>query len=244
MGWKGKTTLDDSLARIKKFDNERKEAGRAEGVTIPKPEALNLGEAREFDLAIMHIDIDNFKGVTGNMKMRGIARFLSIYLTEMTYLVREFGGDVESYSGDRVTALFGAGQDKAVACQNCLDCGLSMLTVIQYVLNPYITDMGLPAFKCTIGMEFGETWIERVGIRGENQLTLVGNPVSIASQLQELAKPNHILLAHLFVSALSGDEQKWCVKQDPDKSWTWTQNQKAYPYYDYGGFFNDYKLDK
>ena len=244
MGWKGKTTLDDSLARIKKFDNERKEAGRAEGVVIPKLEDLNLGEAREFDLAIMHIDIDNFKGVSGNMKMRGIARFLSIYLTEMTYLVKEFGGDIESYTGDRVTALFGANQDRATACQNCLDCGLAMVTVIQYVFGPYLTNMGLPAFKCTIGMEFGETWIERVGIRGENQLTLVGHPVSIASQLQELAGPNHILLAHSFFSSLSAEEQKRCIKQDPPTSWKWTSNQQAYPYYDYTGIFTGYELSK
>jgi len=244
VGWKGKTTLDDSLARIKKFDNERKEAGRTEGVVIPKTEGMKLGEAREFELAIMHIDIDNFKGITGSMKMRGIARFLSVYLTEMTYLVKEFGGDLESYSGDRVTALFGADQHKATACQNCLDCGLTMITAIQYVLSPYLTNMGLPAFKCALGMEYGETWIERVGIRGENQLTLVGHPVSIASQLQELAKPNHILLAHLFFSALSVDEQKRCTKQDPDASWKWTSNQQVYPYYDYTGTFKEYELSK
>jgi class 3 adenylate cyclase len=119
-----------------------------------------------------------------------------------------------------------------------------MLTVIQYVLNPYISNMGLPTFKCALGMEFGETWIERVGIRGENQLTLVGRPVSIASQLQELAKPSHILLAHLFFSALSADEQKRCIKQEPDVSWKWTSNQQVYPYYDYTGIFTGYELSR
>lgn len=245
VGWKGKATLDDSLNRITKFDNERKDAGRAEGVVIPKPRDLILGEAREFDLAIMHIDINGFKEATGKMKMRGITRFLSIYLTEMTYLVKEFEGEIESYSGDRVTALFGAGQDKEKACQSCLDCGLTMITAVQFVLNPYLVKIGLPAFNCSVGMDYGETWIERVGIRGENQLTLVGHSVSIASQLQEISKPNHILLAHLFFTGLSLQEQKLCTRMEPDSSWRWTWNSgQAYPYYDYTGFWPDFKVVK
>ena len=242
MGWRGK---ENSLARITKFDNERKDAGRAEGTAIPKLADLALGEAREFDLAILHVDIDNFKGITGNMKMRGMMRFLSIYLTELTYVVKDFQGDIESYSGDRVTALFGAGQDKSTACQNCLDCGLTIITEVQYVLNPYLSGISLPQFKCTVGIDFGGTWIERVGIKGENQLTLVGHPVSIASQLQELASPSHLLLGHFLFSGLTAEEQKRCSKMNPDKSWGWTWNSgQIYPYYDYSGMWSGYELTK
>lgn len=246
MAWKGKPTLDESLGRVTKFDNERKDAERVEGQVIPEPSSLALGEAREFELAIAHIDIDNFKGLSSSMKMKGLARFLSIYLTEMTYIVKEFGGDVESYSGDRVTALFGAGKGKAQAIEDCLNCGLTMLTVIQYVLNPYLARISLPSFRCAVGMEFGETWIERVGIKGENQLTLVGYPVNVASQLQELAKPSQILLAHGFYSGLSEGEKKHCQKMEPDKTWNWTYGEPRipYPYYGYGGHWKDFPLEK
>jgi len=167
-------------------------------------------------------------------------------IRDRTYVAKDFGGDIESYSGDRVTALFGASDDKGKATEDCLNCGLTMLTVIQHVLSPYLTRIGLPSFKCAVGMDYGTTWIERVGIKGQNQLTLVGVTVSIASQLQELAKPNQILLGHTLYTGLSTEEQKRSTKMTTAVAWTSRSGNTTdtYTYYEYSSFWQNYPLTK
>jgi class 3 adenylate cyclase len=111
MGWKGKKTIELSSARIAKLDKERRTIDRKEGDVVPEPEDLALGETRKFELAILHIDIDDFKRAIGNLSMTEMMRFASIFLTEMTYIVKDFDGSVEQYVGDSVTALFGVGYE-------------------------------------------------------------------------------------------------------------------------------------
>ena len=244
MGWKGKETVEESTNRIAKLDKERRTIERREGEVVPQPEDLSLGEVREFKLAVLHIDIDNFKQTIGNLSMTEMMRFASIFLTEMTYIIKEFDGAVEQYVGDSVTALFGVDYEAPKAAENCLNCALAMLTLIKYSVNQYLTNQELPTFTCSIGIDLDETWIERVGIRGTNQLTLIGHGVSRAAQLRELANPNEILLGDKLFQNLSDDEKKYCIAQPAasDWDWTYTNSQRAYPYYRYTGFWKQYPL--
>ena len=244
MGWKGKSTIEQSWERVAKLDKERRSIERKEGRAVPKLEDLSLGEAREFELSILHIDIDDFKEVTGDLTMVQMMRFGSIFLTEMTSLVKEFEGAVEKYVGDSVTALFGAGYEAAKAAENCLNCALTMLTIIKFALNPYLKQQNLPTFTCSVGMDLGDTWIERVGIKGESQFTLVGHPVSIAAQLRDLGAPNQILLGAGVYRNLADSEKKHCEKLSPAADWTWVYKgtSNSYPYYRYTGYWLEYPL--
>jgi adenylate cyclase len=241
--WRGIPSIDDSSARISKFDNDRKDADSGPGRVIPKPQDIALGETKRFDLAILHVDIDNYSVLAGQMKFRGAARFLSVYLTEMTYQIKDFGGDLEGYGGDRVTALFGAGQEKAAAVKSCMDCALTMKAVVRYALSPYLNKNGLPAFKVGIGVDYGPTWIERVGVRNDSRLTLIGPTVSIASKLQDLAGPDQILIGHDVYSAMSKNYQDLCKVRVATKpsDWPFTQGDppKPYPFYNFDAEWTD-----
>lgn len=231
LGWRGKDSLDVSVARIAKSDIDRRDADRSAGRVIPKPQDLALGEIKSFNLAILHIDIDNYKPLVEKLEMAQASRLLSSFLTEMTYLVKDYEGDLESYSGDRVTALFGAGQEKTTAVSNCVNCALSMITVVKYAISPFLNQKGLPSFRCAVGMDYGPTWVERIGIRNENQLALIGPTVSIAAQLQELAKANQILLGEDIYRGLSTNDQGLCSEMTAT-NWTWTrgEGQQKRPY--------------
>ena len=242
MPWRGKPTVDESTARITRFDNERKDADSGFGRVNPRPEDIILGEIKKFDLAILHVDIDNYKTMVGQMNFRGASRFLSVYLTEMTYQVKDFGGDLESYAGDRVTAMFGAGLDKAAAVKNCVDCALTMKAVIRHAVSPYLSRNSLPAFRCAFGIDYGSTWIERVGVRNDNRLTLVGSTVSIASQLQDLAGPDQIFVGYDVYTGMPKDYQNLC-KPMKWADWNWTmgdQQKTPYPFYNFDAEWKDY----
>jgi class 3 adenylate cyclase len=222
--------IESSSARIKEIDNRRRQIESTRGRLEPEIEDMKLGEAKKFKLAVIHIDINGFKKLVQGLSQDQYLRLVSSFLTEMTQIVNDLDGMIDRYVGDQVTALFGIDHE----CEKCgpedsLKCALNMMTVIKYSLNPYLKSIGLPSISCSIGIDFGDVWIAKVGIRGINQLTLVGTTVNIAAQLVEIANNDHILLGEDVYDGISQDDKKFCEERVA-KDWTWQHTSSRTPY--------------
>lgn len=242
MPWSISIALE-SKNRVKQFDQDRQFDSVVSGRTIPKIGDMQLGEAKEFGLAVMHVDMNNFKGLTANLTNEEKLRLLNIYLSELTYVIREHDGFIEKYVGDSITALFGVSKTKEQSVLDAVNCGLTILTEIYYVLNGYLESINLPKFSCSIGIDYGTIWVARVGVQGMNQLTLVGNEVSIAKQLEEFAGTHQMFLGGSAYRNLPVTEKSLCQVQPTrnDFTWTWGNGQK-YPFYRYTGHWKGYEL--
>ncbi len=236
------STIANSSERIKKLDCQRIQLDRVSGRVEPDIEKMAIGEAREYSLAVLHIDVNGFKELTNSLKNPQILRFLNTFLSEMTYVVRDYSGMVEKYVGDRVTAVFGIGETKELAVQHAIDCAVTMLTVIKYAINPYFRSIGLPEFTCSIGIDYGRVWIARTGIINFSQFTLVGIEVSIASKLVEVALENVILIGEEAYDNLSTKEKEYCVQLNSPQGWIWRWYNRAYYLYRYTGTWNGYNF--
>lgn len=244
MPWRRVPSLDDVKNRINQVDKDRLESDVLSGRVEPKIDNMRIGEAREFNLSVLHIDINGFKKLVSSLSNQQKLRFLNTFQTELTYIIHDYSGTTEKYVGDRVTALFGIGTSEEESVQNSIDCAITMLTEIKYVINPFLESKNLPSFSCSIGIDHGDVWVARIGMQGDNQLTLVGNAVNIASQLQELAKPNQILLGGNVYGYLLEDEQKRCREQirPVDWDWIWIASKIPYRIYQYTGFWLEYPI--
>ena len=199
--WNGKSTIDDSYRRVENSDQSRVGIERKTGKVFPNIDQMAIGEARQFNLAVLHIDVDGYTNLIGKLADQKKLRFINSFLSEMGVTVRDYSGHVEKFVGDKVTAVFGIGKTNELGCKHCLDCALTMLTKIKYSINPYFETIGIPTFSCSVGMDFGTAWIARTGIHNLTQFSLVGNTVNVASELEELALHNQILLGgHLYDS--------------------------------------------
>ena len=76
-----------------------------------------------------------------------------------------------------------------------------------------------------------------------NQLTLVGNEVSIAKQLEEFAGNHQIFLGGSTYIQLTEHEQSICKIQYARNDFTWTWNNgKRYPFYHYTAQWKNFEL--
>ena len=203
---------------------------------------MRLGEAKEFGLAVMHIDMNNFKKLSGNLSNDKKLRLLNIYFSELTHVIRDYDGFIEKYVGDSITALFGVGKNREQAVTNAVYCGLTILTEIYYTINGYLESIGLPKFSCSIGIDYGNIWVARTGVQGMNQLTLVGNEVSTAKQLEEFAGNHQIFVGGDAYAGLSKREQAFCKRQLDRDDFNWWTNGKKYPFYRYAAHWTGYEL--
>ena len=198
---------------------------------------MALGEAKEFYLAVMHVDMDDFTGVTGKLSNKGKLRLLNIYLSEITAVIRDHHGFIEKYVGDGISALFGVGKGGPEAVKNAVECAMTIQAEIEHVMGKYLEKIGLPSFTCSIGIDYGTIWVARVGVKGMNQLTLVGNEVSIAKELEELAGPGEIFVGECLQIRLPYEYKKYCEEQPRDQDFDWTIDSRPYSYYKYTGYW-------
>ena len=242
--WNGKSTLDESDRRVKESDQSRVGIEQKTGKVLPDINQMRIGEAREFNLAVLHIDVVSYASLMSSLTDKKKLRFMNSFLSEMGNTVREHSGRVEKFVGDKVTAVFGIGETAKSGCKHCLDCALTMLTKIKYSINPYFQTIDMPSFSCSVGMDFGTTWIARTGIHNLTQFSLVGNTVNIASKLEEVALDNQIFLGSKLYDNLSQDEKKHCKKISIlDWNWVFTKDNNPYPTYKYSAYWSGYPLE-
>lgn len=221
--------------RIRQLDDARRFADVTSGRIDPNLDNMELGEANEFNMAVMHVDMDHFTKVVGNLSNKGKLRLLNIYLSDLTAVIRGHGGFVEKYVGDGITALFGAGKGEPETVKNAVDCALTIQADIKHAMGKYLQQAGLPSFTCSIGIDYGTAWVARVGVRGSNQLTLVGNEVIIAKQLERLVADGGILVGERIYSLLPPEYQGYCERRPLRESFKWRLNNRRYSYYEYCG---------
>jgi len=241
--WNGKLTINDSYKRVKDSDENRLEIKQRTGRLFPNIDNMLIGEAREFSLAVLHIDVVGYTKLMSGLNDHGKLRFMNSFLSEMGITVRDYSGDIEKFVGDKVTAVFGIEETKELGAKHCVNCALTMLTKIKYSINPYFQTINIPPFSCSVGIDYGTAWIARTGIHNSTQFSLVGNTVNLASELEEIASSNQILIGGALYNKLSQSEQKLC-KQITLSNWTWTwkNGKEFYPVYKYTGHWENYPL--
>lgn len=221
--------------RMRQLDGRIRFNDVSSGTSTHDVDHMEIGEAKRFRLAVMHVDMNGFTEITKKMWNGNKLRLLNIYLSEFSALVRHYDGFIEKYVGDGISALFGAGKGGEEAVLDAVECAMTMMAETKHAMGGYLREIGLPRFTCSIGMDYGDIWVARVGVTGANQLTLVGNEVSLAKNLEEIAEDGQILVGDCFCRRLRGKYREYCKLLPERDDFGWTIDDKAYPYYKYEG---------
>lgn len=220
-----------SRSRINEYDRKRKKYPPKTGLTMPDLEDLQIGGSRMFQLAVLSIDIRGFTKIAmayNNKGVESLARIQALYLAEMSNIIKEYDGVTEKYTGDGVMGLFGTESDTNAIndVSNAIKAALTVKLVLKNSLNPYLKESGLTEIQLGMGIDYGTVMMERVGLRGENQFSLAGPTVSLASKMQAQAEPGQIIIGEDVKKRVQGNDLKF-VK--PHKiNWDFT-----YPLYLY-----------
>jgi adenylate cyclase len=204
---------------------------------MPELDDLPIGGSRQFHLAALSIDIRGFTDIAlklNNAELQKLARLQALYLSEMSAVIRDYNGVTEKYTGDGVMGLFGTESDTTAASdvKNAISCAMTVKVVLQNSLNPFLQEKALPEIRCGMGADYGPVLMERVGLRGENQFSLVGPTISLAAKLQGAAEVGQILIGSDVYNRMSDQWKSYC--SPAPKNWTYT-----YPAFDYRGMWTD-----
>ena len=157
------------------------------GQVIPSATDVGLGnDAVLLDGTVLYADLAESSALVSGYKPFFAAEVYKNYLYAAARIVRARGGEITSYDGDRLMAVFiGDGKNSAAA-----KCGLQINWAVRHILQPAINAQ-YPTTKFVlkqrVGIDTSALFVARTGIRGTNDLVWVGNAANRAAKMAALA---------------------------------------------------------
>lgn len=149
---------------------------------VARPVPLDAPGVERLPAAVVFADISGFTPLAERLARRGpsgaeeLSTLLNAYFAKLTTLIAGHGGEVITFAGDGLLAVWPATDDDASLATATCDAGRCALAV-QSALGSYQTVDGLRLFL-RVGIGAGEVMALRVGGVGERwQLLLSGAPV-------------------------------------------------------------------
>ena len=152
-------------------------------------------------------------------------------------MIRQHNGYVLKFVGDAVIGYF-VGEGMIVA-DNAVNCAKSMISIIQKGINPILDQYDYPDLMAKVGLDFGQNIVVRYGADVKNShVDLMGPAMNIAAKIQNMAKPNQILIGYDVYQKLHPKTQKE-FSQIVWKKDEWKYHSRItgelYKVYEYGG---------
>ncbi|MCV0430071.1 adenylate/guanylate cyclase domain-containing protein [Nitrosopumilus sp.] len=167
----------------------------------------------KLDMVVLYVDLVGSTTMTLEMPAEKIAIIVSSFSQEMAAVVRQHHGYVLKFVGDAVIGYFVGDGNSLLAADNAVNCAKSMISVIQKGINPILNQYDYPDLMVKVGLDFGQNIVVRYGSDVENShVDLMGPAMNIAAKIQNMAKPNQILIGNDVYQRLHPSSKKEFVK--------------------------------
>lgn len=217
------TSKADLEAAVKKIFKDAWET--RDGRVVPEPKDLALGnDAVEFDRAtVLYADLSGSTKLVDSANWMFAAEIYKAYLHCATTIIRNEGGTITSYDGDRVMGIFVGDSQTTPAAR----AGLKINYAVQKIVNPALRNQYSSsdyAVKQVVGIDCSEIHAARTGVRGDNDIVWVGRAANYAAKLTELNLVEQTWITNEAYNRLD-DSAKYGGKDNVHmwKSYKWSQ---------------------
>lgn len=170
-------------------------------------------------VSVLFADLVGFTSLSENRDAEEVREMLTRYFDRARDIVERFGGEVDKFIGDAVTAFWGARTARDDDAERAVRAALELVTAVSEVGE----EIGVPDLKLRAGVLTGGT---SVGSGANRTGLVVGDIVNTASRLQSVAPPGTVVVGESTKELTSGairyegiGEQQLKGKALPVKAW-------------------------
>lgn len=175
-----------------------------DGQVVPEPEDLRLGnDGVTLDATVLYADLSGSTRLVDTKKATFAAEVYKTYLACAARIIKNEGGAVTAYDGDRVMAVFINKDNKNTsAVRAAFKINGAVETVIMPALQKEYpqTDYEL---KHVIGIDTSKLLVSRIGVRNDNDLVWVGRAANYAAKLSNLSDEVPIRITHSVYNVMN-----------------------------------------
>ncbi|MDA3899451.1 MAG: hypothetical protein PF637_02915 [Spirochaetes bacterium] len=148
-------------------------------------------EGEQNNATLLVADIHDFRKITSFMEADLVVSYLNCFFDRMSSLVESNGGLINKYVGDALLSVYGTPMVDENHVTRTLETAISMRENLVY-LNRELAENNLPALEFGTGIHTGEVVTGNVGSKARMPYTVIGEPVSIVSRMQNLTTMYHV----------------------------------------------------
>lgn len=157
------------------------------GQKVPEPADLKLGnDAVEFDRAtVLYADLSGSTAMVNAQSWSFAAEIYKTYLACATRIVKDRGGVITSYDGDRVMGIYIGDSQSTSAAESALRINYA----VNYIINPALKKQYSTStyeVRQVVGIDTSAIRAARTGVRGDNDIVWIGRAANYAAKLTEL----------------------------------------------------------
>ena len=218
---------DDLYVEVKSTFAQAWDVQKTERVPAPEDLRLNANHAKDLEKAtVLYADLDGSTSMVDHYKWEFSAEIYKTFLRCASQIIRNEGGAITAYDGDRVMAIFTGGTKNTDAVR----CALKINYAVSQIIQPAIDAQYTTDFKLShvVGIDASQLRTSRIGVRGDNDLVWIGRAANYAAKLtNESGKPTWITKA---VYDSMNDDVKFHNGQDMWQKayWTSMNNMEVY----------------
>lgn len=178
---------DDLKSEVVKILSERWTTRN--GRVVPDSEDLKLGnDAVTLEGTVLYADLDDSTKLVDTVKPSFAAEIYKCFLACAARIVRSEGGEITSYDGDRIMAVFIGDAKNSDAARTALKINFAAREIINPAIHDQYPNTPYP-LKHVVGIDTSNLFIARTGIRGANDLVWVGRAANYAAKLSSRPGP-------------------------------------------------------
>jgi class 3 adenylate cyclase len=178
-----------------------------DGTVVPSDSSVTLGnDAVKLSATVLYADLAESTSLVDVYPPHFAAEIYKTYLSTAGRIIRDEGGTITAYDGDRIMAVFIGDRKNTRAVKTALKINYAVKSLImpakraQYPDNTY-------ELKQVVGIDTSEMWVAKTGVRGANDLVWVGRAANHAAKLTALPDAHSSYITAAVYGVLS-DEAK------------------------------------
>ena len=177
-----KDDLEDAVETI----IEQEQWTTREGEVVPEPEDLGLGnDAVKFEATVLYADMADSTDLVDKQKAHLAAETYKSYMVCAARIIKNAGGTITAYDGDRIMGIFIGGTKNTTAAKAALQINWA----VDQIINPALKrQYGASAYQLdhVIGIDTSPIFACRIGVRNDNDIVWVGRAANHAAKLASL----------------------------------------------------------
>jgi len=178
------------------------------GQVVPETKDISLTDgAVLLDATYVYADMMDSTGLAQKTTKAQAAKVIRAYLNVATRLLNDFGGEIRSFDGDRVMAIFIGDTKNSNAVKAALKINWAVREVVRPAIQAHWPSLGWN-IENGIGIATGEAMLVRGGVRRlDNDIVSIGAAPNVAAKLSDLREGPDIYVTEDVYNRLNEDSK-------------------------------------
>jgi len=170
--------LQEAVAKI-----FRQQWSKRDGEVVPEPEDLGLdNDAVDLQATVLYSDMADSTWLVDSHAPHLAAEVYKTYMLCAARIVKNNGGAITAYDGDRIMGIFIGRSKNTIAAKTALQINWA----VSHIVNPALkVQYGNAAYqmKHVVGVDTSSIFACRIGVRNDNDIVWVGRAANLAAKL-------------------------------------------------------------